>query len=141
MTMEPKEIAGTSPRSVTRSTPPRPSVSEPSDARNASNFAPLDELGADVKAAALAAFASQSVVDVIALEIAVHDSDVRSMQFTCHRLRGSSLSIGAIALGQACGQLELAAPSGRRTIELLATVRREFDAVIKEIATESTAAS
>ncbi|MCY7411522.1 MAG: Hpt domain-containing protein [Salinibacterium sp.] len=93
-------------------------------------------MGDDTKTAALAAFASQGTADVIALEIAIHDNDVRAVKFACHRLRGSSLSIGATVLAAACGQLELNAAGGRRSAELLANVRRQFDAVIVEIATE-----
>lgn len=96
-------------------------------------FNPLDELGAEAKAEVLHTFVLHAADDFSALESACAESDLTKVRFIAHRLRGSSLMVGASALADACFVLEQAEDDSAIGEEQLDGVRRAFNLTLSDI--------
>ncbi|QWT24310.1 response regulator [Subtercola sp. PAMC28395] len=96
-------------------------------------FARLDHLGEEVKAAALRSFALQGAHDLLDLEHAFAAGNVGDLRFFAHRLRGSSLTIGADALAAACLPIETLNDESPLDPASFEHLRTSFDAVAKDI--------
>ncbi len=75
------------------------------------------------------AFSAETAVYVEGLQAAVDRDDVKSIKFACHKIAGSSLTLGARGLGELCRYLECSpgqkTPSLTR--ELLPRIREQFE--------------
>ncbi len=83
-----------------------PSPAESPAAEPLEHFPLLNELGPQVKAEVLRTFVLRSPDDVAAIEDAVRRGAVTDARALAHRLRGSSLALGASTLAEACALIE-----------------------------------
>jgi signal transduction histidine kinase/DNA-binding NarL/FixJ family response regulator len=97
------------------------------------SFNPLDELGAEAKAEVLHTFVIHAADDFSALERACAESNLTEVRFLAHRLRGSSLMVGANALAHACLPLEHAEEDAGVNEKQLESVRRAFSETLSDI--------
>ncbi|MCK2037532.1 response regulator [Microbacterium sp. SSW1-49] len=99
----------------------------------ATAFSALDELGAQAKAEVLRAFVLRSADDLRMLDRALADRDAGDLRFIAHRMRGSSLALGASELAQACLRVEQAPDDSAPDPALLEAVRNALDDVVQAI--------
>jgi len=79
----------------------------------------LDELGPEVKTHILREFVARSSADLLTLALVPSDHIGADLKFLAHRVRGTSLLIGAPELAQACHRVETASTSDAEAITAL----------------------
>jgi HPt (histidine-containing phosphotransfer) domain-containing protein len=67
------------------------------------------------------------------IAVAANNDDTRALAQAAHKLKGSAMAIGAMALARVCASLE-PSPAGKN--ELVIQLRSEFRAVKKELLAE-----
>ena len=116
------------------------SSSETLDRRVLAQFRQTLTAGApDFATTLIDGFIKEAASQVEMLRDARQRQDGRALTATAHRLKGSSLTMGAKKLAALCGQMEahVAGPSGGGvTLELMAEVDREFVNVAAALAAE-----
>jgi signal transduction histidine kinase/DNA-binding response OmpR family regulator len=112
-----------------------PATGSPSPSR-AGRFAALDELGEEIKSEVLHTFIDRGNEDVLALEAASLRSDSSEVRFIAHRLRGSSLVVGAGELAEACLEVESTDARAAVAPSLVVAVRSAWDSAREAIDVE-----
>ncbi|GLZ36700.1 ATP-binding protein [Actinokineospora sp. NBRC 105648] len=102
-------------------------------------FSALDEVGPEAKAEVLRAFVVRGADDLRLLERAVAEGEAGDLRFLAHRLRGSSLAIGATELAAACLAIETASDEQVDDPSRFAALRDALEAVTHQVEAETRA--
>ncbi|OLF07063.1 hypothetical protein BU204_35910 [Actinophytocola xanthii] len=100
-------------------------------------FSALSELDPEAKAEVLRAFVERSAEDLLLLERAAAEGKAGDLRFLAHRLRGSSLALGATALAEACLAVETSSDDDAPT--RLTALRDALEAVVGQVEAETRA--
>ena len=104
-------------------------------------FTLLNDRGPEVKADVLRTFVLRNADDVAALADAVHRGAADEARALAHRLRGSSLALGATTLAEACARIERGSDEQAIDPRRLAAVRDAAALVVDDAERELRALS
>ncbi|KZE42885.1 ATP-binding protein [Microbacterium sp. T32] len=104
-------------------------------------FTLLNDLGPEVKADVLRTFVLRNTDDIAAIADAVHRGAADEARALAHRLRGSSLALGATTLAEACARIERGSDEQAIDPRRLAAVRDAAALVVDDAERELRALS
>ncbi len=99
----------------------------------AQSFSALDELGAVAKSRVLREFVFRGEEDLARMTRAVEERDPAAARFAAHRIRGSSLVVGATRLAECCLTVESADDEAAVDAALVDAIRASLAVTSRDV--------